>query len=661
MATDLTPPTLRRAPRAFGVFAGVLATALCGALAGEASAATAPLPRSSYGVRAACAEPAPGSAGCLALQLVPLTAQARARTHPLGITRSTAGRALSAAAGGYGLRPQDLHTAYQLPTTAVSQQTIALVDAYNDPTAEADLKAYDEEFSLPACTTANGCFSQVNQRGETGSPPFPASVPILEAAREAPPGSETAEEAEEATGWGLEISLDIEAAHATCQSCRILLVEANSPRFEDLEAAEASASRLGAQEVSNSWGGPERGLKESTVIASAFNRPGTVITASAGDTGYLSWGAANPEARGYAEFPASSPSVVAVGGTRLRLGTGASWAAETVWNGNGAGGGGCSVVFKAPPWQQNVAGWSAVGCAGKRAVADVAADADPYSGIAVHDTSPECETHWEEGAVKHVDHWCTVGGTSLASPLVAAVYALAGGAGGVSYPARSLYRNSAGAPGSLHDITVGSNGACATPFEEPSMLSSCTASAEAQSCTSHAVCLAGSGYDGPTGVGTPQGIAAFAPATGAEPEPVGEGEEGAEGRETTHHTSTPPAGSYVPPAAVPPAPIGPPRILSLGLTLRAVIALNRRHPRVSLVSFTFTISSGASVRVSLAKHVRRHRRVLWSTMRPGLTLNALSGRNGARLSGRGVLSAGTYRLTLSPLHGVARSTLFQIG
>ena len=166
-----------------------------------AAASVSPLPSSDYTVHAVCARPAPGRAGCLALQLVPRTAAARARKHPLGFTRSAPLTAPSPGAGAFGLRPQDLHAAYDLPTSASSAQTVALVDAYNDPNAEADLKAYDEEFSLPACTAADGCFEQVNQNGETGNLPFPKTATELESARK---GSRSArKEAEEATGWGV--------------------------------------------------------------------------------------------------------------------------------------------------------------------------------------------------------------------------------------------------------------------------------------------------------------------------------------------------------------------------------------------------------------------------------------------------------------------------
>jgi hypothetical protein len=499
---------LRRGSRCYALAAGLVLCCAQNAAAVPAAATVSPLPRSDYAVRSVCAAPAPRRAACLALQLVPQTAEARAHTHPLGMMRPASAPARSPAAGDYGLRPQDLHSAYQLPSSAAGAQTVALVDAYNDPTAETDLKAYDEEFGLPECTAGDGCFKQVNQNGEVGNPPFPKTTKELEAARK---GSRAArEEAEEATGWGLEISLDIEVAHATCQSCEILLVEANASSYEDLEKAEKSAATLGASEISNSWAGPEEGETPELESASPFNDPGIVITAAAGDDGYLNWDSASSSEKGYVNFPASSPHVVAVGGTHLSLGAGSAWAGETVWNGYYATGGGCSVEFTAQPWQQSVSNWSAVGCGTKRAVADVAADADPYTGVAVHDTSPECEYLYEEAGVKHVAYWCTIGGTSLASPLIASVFALAGGANGVAYPAKTLYENELTSPESLHDVTTGSNGECTKPFLEGG-LSACTSAEEAASCAAEAICLAGTGYDGPTGVGTPNGIAAFKP------------------------------------------------------------------------------------------------------------------------------------------------------
>ena len=287
-------------------------------------------------------------------------------------------------------------------------------------------------------------------------------------------------------------------------------MEAGSPTYENLEDAEKSAATLGAGEISNSWSGPEVGETPELESSSPFNHPGIVIAAAAGDDGYLDWDAEAASERGYVGFPASSPHVVAVGGTRLSLGAGSAWAGETVWNGDGATGGGCSVVFTAQPWQQNLSDWSGVGCGTKRAVADVSADADPYTGVAVHDTSPECEYRYEEAKVKHVLYWCTFGGTSVASPLIASTFALAGGASKVEYPAKTLYENEVKSPGSLHDVTTGSNGECTKPFSETG-LSGCTTAEEAKSCASKAICVAGTGYDGPTGVGTPDGIAAFKP------------------------------------------------------------------------------------------------------------------------------------------------------
>lgn len=494
---------------AAGSGAAAANSGIAAARSGAVTASVSPLPRSDYGVRAVCRKPALRRAGCLSLQLVPETAEARSHTHPLGIMRArraTPSAPPSPAAGDFGLRPQDLHSAYRLPTTVSSAQTIALVDAYNDLTAEEDLATYAKEFGLPECSAANGCFAKVNQNGEAGNLPFPKSATELESARKG--GRAKREEAAEATGWALEISLDVETAHAICQSCHILLVEANTPSYEDLEKAEHAAGALGAGEISNSWGGPEEGETPALEAASPFNHPGIVITAAAGDEGYLNWDAESSSEMGYVDFPASSPHVVAVGGTHLDLAEAGAWAGEVVWNGYGATAGGCSSVFTAQPWQQDVSDWSSVGCGGKRAVADVAADADPYTGVAVYDTSPECEYVYEEDKVKRTGHWCTIGGTSLASPLIASVFALSGGANGVEYPAKTLYENEARSPGSLHDITVGSNGECTQLFTETG-LSGCTAAEEAESCDAEAICLAGPGYDGPSGVGTPDGLGAF--------------------------------------------------------------------------------------------------------------------------------------------------------
>jgi PKD repeat protein len=457
----------------------------------QGSQGVAPLPASAYSLRSACPAPTPGHASCLALELVPETSAARAHTRPLGMSRRApltlkTGKAAevceqaTAAEGCYGLRPQDLHTAYELPTTAPSKQTIALIDAYDDPAAEADLKVYDEEFDLPACTTANGCFTKVNEKGQAGSLP------------------------ESEGGWSVEISLDIEIAHATCQNCHVLLVEASEPSYTDLEAAEDTAVKMGASEISNSWAGGEP-ASEST----AFDHPGVVIAAASGDYGYLNWQSQNLNARGTVGWPASAPDVVAVGGTRLSLTSEGSWAGETVWNGDGAAGSGCSEHYEAPPWQRELPNWSTVGCDSKRAVADISADADPYTGVAFYDSATIVE---KKGGGHGPIEWGTVGGTSLASPLITSTFALAGGSGDVEYPAKTLYENRDKSPASLHDIESGSNGECSKSFNYETGLSGCAALEEAgNSCKSEAICLAGPSYDGPSGVGTPDGVGAFQP------------------------------------------------------------------------------------------------------------------------------------------------------
>jgi hypothetical protein len=557
------PSFAPRALPALSPFVAVLAACLpaIGALAlpatAPASAQTvAPLPAADYTTRPACAAPAPGRAGCLALELVPKTAQARAHTHPLGMTRARATtlETTGARSGAYGLRPADLRAAYfpgeapEAPPAA--PQTIALVDAYNDPQAEADLRTYDKEFGIEECSEANGCFEQVGQQGKHTSLPFPKSEAEREAAvgtceREGgrtKAGEEACTEAQEAEGWAVEIATDVDTASAICQRhCHIVLVEAESDEYQSLEAAEETAVRIGHEaeasppcaneacdtEVSNSWGGPEPLLADSA----AFDHPGTAIVAAAGDNGYLNWAeaaeakATEQEYYAGADYPASSPHVVAVGGTRLAL-SGGSYGGESVWNDDhpereedyGAGGGGCSSQFAAPPWQRAVSDWSQVGCEGRRAVADVAADGDPYSGVAVYDSVPDFREEVVGGKPVLVNTplgWWPIGGTSVAAPIIASMFALAGGSHGVEYPAKTLYEHLE--TGLLHPVTQGGNGEC------DALYSSCTGSLQPLSarfdfdCGRGAlICNAGPGYNGPTGVGTPDGIGALQPLSEAE-------------------------------------------------------------------------------------------------------------------------------------------------
>jgi hypothetical protein len=352
---------------------------------------------------------------------------------------------------GY-LTAQSLHAAYTLPNEAAasSLQTIAVVDAYDDPSAEADLGVYDETFGLPACTTANGCFRKINQEGHAS--PLPQK------------------EGE----WASEISIDVQMAHAICQGCRVLLVEANNEEFASLGAAVNAAVNAGATEISNSYAGPEEPALAaifSEYNTAYYDHPGVVVTASSGDCGYLNEACLGKA--GTADFPADSPDVVAVGGTALES-AGETWS-STVW---AEGGSGCSSIFSAPLWQADVADFAATGCGSERSIADVAAIGDPETGVDVYDSTPE-----GNGSPTG---WGVWGGTSVASPIVAAEFALAGGAHGVPYPAATLYSH-AGEADALYDVVSGSNGSCA----------------------GRTACQAVVGFDGPSGLGSPVGLDAF--------------------------------------------------------------------------------------------------------------------------------------------------------
>jgi subtilase family serine protease len=282
------------------------------------------------------------------------------------------------------------------------------------------LNTYRAQYGLPACTTSNGCFTKVNQTGGTSYP-------------------------RANSGWATEISLDLDMVSATCPDCHILLVEANSSSFSNLGAAvNYAASVPGVVAISNSYGG-----SDSSAL-SAYNHPGIAVTASTGDSGYG------------VESPASFDSVVAVGGTSLKRASNTRGWTETAWSGAGSG---CSTYNPKPSWQT-----SATQCSGK-ANADVSADADPNTGVAVYDSTP----------YQGRSGWQVYGGTSVASPIVASVYAQSGNTSG--YPASYTWGHASG----LNDVTSGSNGSCS-----PSVW-----------------CTAGAGWDGPTGLGTPNGTSAF--------------------------------------------------------------------------------------------------------------------------------------------------------
>ncbi len=245
--------------------------------------------------------------------------------------------------------------------------------------------------------------------------------------------------------WAQEISLDLDMASAICPNCHILLVEADDDSYNNLGAAVNQAVKLNADEISNSYGGVE--FKGEKSYASFYDHPGHVITASSGDSGYGTM------------VPAAFNTVTSVGGTTLsRANAGRGWS-ETVWSATGSG---CSGFVSKPSWQTDK------GCA-NRTLNDISADADPTTGVSVYDTYSQ-------------PGWLIFGGTSVSAPIIAGIYALSGNASRVlygSYP----YSHSA----NLYDVTSGSNGTCDSSY----------------------LCTGEAGYDGPTGLGTPNGISAF--------------------------------------------------------------------------------------------------------------------------------------------------------
>jgi hypothetical protein len=324
------------------------------------------------------------------------------------------------------LGPADITQAYKLPSTG-GGQTVAIVDAYGDSTAESDLAAFRSYYGLSPCTSANGCFRKVDQRGGTD---YPADD----------------------SGWALETSLDLDAVSSACPKCNILLVQGDNANLDSLGIAVDTAVALGAKYVSNSYGvGGE--LPDQVDFDAHYDHPGVAVTVSTGDVGNIqSW-------------PATNPNVVAVGGTRLTkdASTPRGWT-EAAWT---EGGSGCSLYEPHPDYQDRID----TTCPDHRATSDISADADPASGLAVYDTLGQ-------------GGWLQVGGTSLSSPLVAAMYALAGTPTPGSYPVTYPYDPTKAA--GLFDITDGTDGDCG-----------------------NVLCTAGPGWDGPTGVGTPNGVSAL--------------------------------------------------------------------------------------------------------------------------------------------------------
>ncbi len=379
--------------------------------------------------------PVPGEASCNAIQLLnPGVNWAGTHANPgKGPGKKPGGGGGSTTPSGYG--PTDLQSAYNLASAISGMSgtpTVAVVDAYNDPNAASDLAFYRSYWQLPSCTTTSGCLTIEGQGGST------SSLPRNDA------------------GWSEEISLDLDMVSAICPYCHILLVEANSASYVDLgTAVDTAASTSGVVAISNSYGGSEFSGEAS--YDSYYAHSGIAVTASAGDSGYG------------VEYPAASPYVVAVGGTTLKL-TSSGWS-QTVWSGTGSG---CSAYELIPSWQPSVQGTCTM-----RTVGDVAAVADPQTGVAVYDSFRE-------------PGWMVFGGTSVASPIVASIFALAGNTGnfkltGTDSTAASGFYASLDP---LNKVTYGSNGSCGNYL--------CNASDSLST-----------GYNGPTGMGTPNGTNGF--------------------------------------------------------------------------------------------------------------------------------------------------------
>jgi subtilase family serine protease len=401
---------------AVGVFALAAGAQLAIASAAGASQAHAGASQQPGFSRACPVNLTPGHESCMALKQAGITPELQPALSPHAIP------------AGFGYGPAQLQSAYALASAATNDgkaSTVALVDAFDDPTAASDLATYRSAAGLPAAN-----FSKVNQNGQAS--PLPREAPVTD-------------------DWTLEESLDVDMVSAICPNCKIILVEAQNDTSDGLFVAENTAAKL-AGYVSNSWGGSESS-SDTTLDTEFFNHPGVVITAAAGDAGFG------------VIYPATSPDVVAVGGTSLTTASNSRGWTETVWGSSAGGegtGSGCSAFEPKPSWQTDT------GCA-NRTDNDVAAVADPNTGVAVFDTS-----NGNGG-------WVQVGGTSAATPIIASVYALAGNAG--TNPADDIYTHT----GDLFDVTSGADGSCGGSY----------------------LCTAEVGYDGPTGWGTPDGIAAF--------------------------------------------------------------------------------------------------------------------------------------------------------
>jgi len=451
-ATAVTAVTTATAATAAATAAQATGGGLPGPAIGRPAAAGA-APTMPGGVRPACAAPTqPRQESCLAL----------------GPSAKLPGGRISAAATQAPLSATQLQNAYNLVSAAASATTdgelVAVVDAYDDPDAQADLAAYRTMEGLAACDTSTeaGCLTIVNQSGQAS--PLPGVDPGVNGGT---PG-----------GWELEESLDVDMVTAICPGCHILLVEANSLNASDLDTAENAAASSGAKFISNSWGGTEFPGEYQT-DNSYFNHPGVAITFAAGDYGYdanLAPSELNTAPLG-TEYPAASQYVTAVGGTTLTM-SGNTRVSETIWSGTGSG---CTEAAAKPSWQVDTNASS--GCL-NRTSNDVSAVADPNTPVAIYDSYPYNGTVFGS---------TSAGGTSVAAPIIAGVYALAGTPEAGTYPAQYPYQHTS----AFNAITSGSNGTC-----ESSRQYLCTGTD-----------YPGTTYNAPAGWGTPDGTGGFASTT----------------------------------------------------------------------------------------------------------------------------------------------------
>jgi hypothetical protein len=320
-----------------------------------------------------------------------------------------------------GLNPTDIQSAYKLPSTGGSSKTVAIIDAFDAPTIEADMAYFRSEFALPACTSASGCFRKLNQRG------ISTDLPQANA------------------DWAAEITIDVEMISAACPDCKIMLFEADTDTNTDVLATMQVAIGMGVDAVSNSFGATEDSTEPDVdklyYSAAADGGPGgnaLLIGVSTGDTGYG------------ANYPATSSYVVAVGGTTLTTSASSRGWAEAAWS---KGGSGCSAYIKKPSWQTDP------GC-NNRMEADVAAVADSATPVFFY--CSDCTSPDAGGGSGGADgSWYAGSGTSVAAPIVVGALMVLGIApnAGTSWPEFIWARHSA-----LFDVTTGSNGTCTTSY-----------------------------------------------------------------------------------------------------------------------------------------------------------------------------------------------------